>query len=96
MFYHVKIACYQYAHELQCKYHTRMTINEVHFTKSKKFTWKCNWLIGHIISINDILENWLLSHPMLMSLHRGNIHSQMQPGRMISHHKACLLTKGFT
>ena len=40
------------AHELHCKHHTRMTINKINFNKLKQDTWKCDWLIGHVISIN--------------------------------------------
>ena len=41
-----------YAYELHCKHHTRMTMNKFHFNEHKQDTWKCDWLIGHIISIS--------------------------------------------
>ena len=40
-----------HAHGLHCKHHTRMTMNKFHFNEHKQDTWKCDWLIGHIISI---------------------------------------------
>ena len=39
-----------YAHGLHCKHYIRMTMNEYHFNEYKQDSWKCYWLIGHIIS----------------------------------------------
>ena len=41
-----------YAHGLHCKHHTQMTMNKFHFNELKRDTWKCDWLIGYIISID--------------------------------------------
>ena len=30
-----------------------MTMNKFHFNEHKQDTWKCDWLIGHIISIKN-------------------------------------------
>ena len=44
-----------YAHELHCQHHTLMIMNKFYFNEHKRDTWKCDWLIGHIISINPFL-----------------------------------------
>ena len=41
-----------YAHGLHYKHHTRMIINTFHLNEYKCDTWKCDWVIGNIISIN--------------------------------------------
>ena len=43
-----------HAHGLHCKHNTRMTMNKFHFNEHKQDTWKCDWLIGHIISIRNL------------------------------------------
>ena len=40
-----------YAYGLHCKHHTGMTMNKFYFNEHKQDTWKCDCLIGHIISI---------------------------------------------
>ena len=43
-----------------------MTMNEFHFNELKQDTGKCDWLIGHIISISNIIKSVL---PKVMLLH---------------------------
>ena len=43
-----------YAHGFYYKHHTRMKLNKFHFNEHKKDRWKCDWLIGHIISIKNM------------------------------------------
>ena len=43
-----------YAYELHCKHHIGMKMNKFNFNEHKKDTWKCDWLIGHIISITNL------------------------------------------
>ena len=31
-----------------------MTMNKFYFNEHKQDTWKCDWLIGHIISIMEL------------------------------------------
>ena len=38
---------------LHGKHHTRMTMNKFHFNEHKQDTRKCDWLVGHIISITN-------------------------------------------
>ena len=36
-----------------------MKMNKFHFNEHKQDTWKCDWLIGHIISIHLEHVNYL-------------------------------------
>ena len=45
-----------YAHGLHYKYHTQIKMNKYHFNEHKQNTWKCDWLIGHMISISSIID----------------------------------------
>ena len=39
-------------HMLHYRHDTRMTMNKFYFNEDKQYVWECDWLIGHIRSIN--------------------------------------------
>ena len=47
-----------------------MTMNKFHFNELKKDTWKCDWLIGHIIYIND---EWSFGSQLTRNGMSGNV-----------------------
>ena len=63
-----------------------MTINKFHFNEHKQYTWKCDWLTCHIISINiksksTFLDNFeqfpLILFPTIMMVVNMQLHMKL-------------------
>ena len=50
-----------------------MTMNKFHFNEHKQDSWKCDWLIGHIISIKSFMNLVQMKDYMYMVTNDGKV-----------------------